>query len=57
MRADSEKKTFELEGRAKELATRLEVYEKLEKELDDVVLQAAEGEPSKTLHTIVHTLP
>ena len=43
MRSESEKKTFELEGRVRDLAGRLEVYEKLEKELDDVVLQAAEG--------------
>ena len=35
----------ELEGRLSEQSERLRVYEKLEKELDDVVMQAAESEP------------
>ena len=35
----------ELEGRLSEQSQRLQVYEKLERELDAVVMQAAESEP------------
>ena len=37
----------ELEGRLSEQSQRLQVYEKLEKELDAVVMQAAESEPHR----------
>ena len=43
----------ELEGRVKELCSRLEGYENLENELDNVVLQAAESEyPTHSLRLI-----
>ena len=36
------KRVADLEGREKELQSKLNIYEKLEQELDDVVMQAAE---------------
>ena len=39
----SEKRLVELESRCKEQSDKLAVYEKLEQELDDVIMQAAEG--------------
>ena len=44
MRSDHQRTVHELEGRVREQSSRLDVFEKLEKELDDVVLQAAESE-------------
>ncbi len=38
----------ELEGRLQEAKERLEVYEKLEKEMDDVIMQAAQSESAFT---------
>ncbi|XP_074621025.1 progesterone-induced-blocking factor 1-like [Acropora palmata] len=40
----SEKRLVELESKCKEQSDKLDVYEKLEKELDDVIMQAAEIE-------------
>ena len=39
----TEKRLLELETRCREQGEKLETYEKLEKELDDVVMQAAES--------------
>ena len=39
----SEKRLVELESKCKEQSDKLDVYEKLEKELDDVIMQAAES--------------
>ena len=39
----SEKHLVELESKCKEQSDKLDVYEKLEKELDDVIMQAAES--------------
>ncbi|KAK2551100.1 Progesterone-induced-blocking factor 1 [Acropora cervicornis] len=39
----SEKRLVELESKCKEQSDKLDVYEKLEKELDDVIMQAAEN--------------
>ena len=39
----SEKRLVELESKLKEQSDKLTVYEKLEKELDDVIMQAAES--------------
>jgi len=38
----SEKRISELDGKTEELSSKLKIYEKLEEELDDVVMQAAE---------------
>ena len=38
----SEKQLVELESKCKEQGKKLEIYEKLEQELDDVIMQAAE---------------
>ena len=43
MHSDSHKTVHELESRLRDQSARLETYEKLEKEMDDVVLQAAES--------------
>ena len=40
----SEKQVVELESKCKEQRDKLAVYEKLEQELDDVIMQAAESE-------------
>ena len=47
----------EVESRLCEQGQRLEVYEKLEKELDEVVMQAAEGECLYHRSSLVHRLP
>mgnify|MGYP000090837562 CR=1 FL=1 len=47
----SEKRLVELESKCKEQSDKLDVYEKLEKELDDVIMQAAE---SKDLCIVVN---
>ena len=39
----SEKRLVELESKCKEQGDKLGVYEKLEQELDDVIMQAAES--------------
>ena len=39
----SDRKVAELETKLSEKSTRLEAYEKVERELDDVVMQAAES--------------
>ena len=39
----SEKRLVELESKCKEQGDKLAVYEKLEQELDDVIMQAAES--------------
>ncbi|KAM9319393.1 progesterone-induced-blocking factor 1 [Gastrophryne carolinensis] len=44
LQASSEKRITELQAQNSELRTRLETYEKLEKELDDVVIQSAQME-------------
>ncbi len=43
MQTSSDRKATELEAQVSELRAKLEIYEKLEKELDDVVMQAAEN--------------
>lgn len=43
MQAGMEKRITELETHNAEKDARLSAYEKVEKELDDVVMQAAEG--------------
>ena len=53
MQSSSERKTTELEAQISELRTKLDIYEKLEKELDDVVMQAAESK-SRALASLVH---
>ena len=40
----SEKQLVELESKCKEQGDKLAIYEKLEQELDDVIMQAAESE-------------
>ena len=45
MKGESEKRILELDGRNQEIETKLRIYEKLEQELDDVVMQAAECKP------------
>ena len=40
----SEKRLVELESKCKDQGDKLAVYEKLEQELDDVIMQAAESE-------------
>lgn len=42
LKGESEKRILELDGRNHEIETKLRIYEKLEQELDDVVMQAAE---------------
>lgn len=37
------KRTGEMESRIKEYQTRVQAYENIEKELDEVIMQAAEG--------------
>uniref|UniRef100_A0A8C5LYF7 Progesterone immunomodulatory binding factor 1 n=1 Tax=Leptobrachium leishanense TaxID=445787 RepID=A0A8C5LYF7_9ANUR len=44
LQASTEKQTGELQAHISEHRTRLETYEKLEKELDDVIMQSAEME-------------
>lgn len=44
LQASSEKRVAELQSQSAEQEKRLEIYEKLEKELDDVTMQAAESE-------------
>lgn len=43
LRSDADKKETKLELQLKELTNRVESYEKVESELDQVILQAAEG--------------
>ena len=43
LQTTSEKKNVDLEAQISELRSKLQTYEKLEKELDDVVMQAAES--------------
>ena len=43
MQTSLEKQTTELESTLRDKNVRLETYEKLEQELDDVVMQAADG--------------
>ena len=43
LQTSSEKRLVDLEANIAELRSKLEVYEKLETELDDVVMQAAES--------------
>lgn len=43
LHTDTHKKETELEMKVKELTSRVESYEKVENELDQVILQAAEG--------------
>ena len=43
LQSTSEKKNVDLEAQISELRSKLQLYEKLEKELDDVVMQAAES--------------
>ena len=38
-----EKRVVEMETQLSEKTTKLDTYERLEKEMDDVILQAAEG--------------
>lgn len=45
----SEKRLVELESKCKEQSDKLDVYEKLEKELDDVIMQAAESKDSNVV--------
>ena len=40
----SEKRLVELESKCKEQGDKLAIYEKLEQELDDVIMQTAESE-------------
>lgn len=42
LKGSSERRLTEVEGRNQELESKLKIYEKLEQELDDVVMQAAE---------------
>ncbi|XP_022091596.1 progesterone-induced-blocking factor 1-like [Acanthaster planci] len=44
LQTSSERKSTELEAQISELRAKLDIYEKLEKELDDVVMQAAESD-------------
>ena len=46
MQTSSDRKATDQEAQVSELRAKLDVYEKLEKELDDVVMQAAESKPS-----------
>ena len=43
VRSESGERVRELEGRAREVEERLAIYQKVETEIDDVVLQAAQG--------------
>ena len=43
MQNSSEKRLVELESKCKEKEDKLAIYEKLEQELDDVIMQAAES--------------
>lgn len=43
LQTSMEKRTVELESHVAEKKAKLETYEKVEKELDDIVLQAAES--------------
>ena len=44
VRGESGERERELEGRVREQADRLAVYQEVETEIDDVVLQAAQGQ-------------
>lgn len=44
VRGESGERERELEGRVREQADRLAVYQEIETEIDDVVLQAAQGQ-------------
>jgi progesterone-induced-blocking factor 1 len=55
MRSDHQRTVHELEGRVREQSSRLDVFEKLEKELDDVVLQAAEIEDESSAEKVLVT--
>ncbi len=47
MQNSSEKRLVELESKCKEQGDKLAVYEKLEQELDDVIMQAAESKENR----------
>lgn len=49
----SEKRLVELESKCKEQVDKLAVYEKLEQELDDVIMQAAESKEYKHIKDAV----
>ena len=44
VRSESGERVRELEGRVREQSDRLAAYQKIETEIDDVVLQAAQGQ-------------
>lgn len=48
-----ERNIAELESQIKEKEIKLNTYEQLEHELDDVVMQAAEGEKSYCLNELI----
>lgn len=50
----SEKRLVELESKCKEQVDKLAVYEKLEQELDDVIMQAAESKEYEDIKGAVH---
>ena len=47
LKNSSERRLVELESKCKEQGDKLAVYEKLEQELDDVIMQAAESTNSR----------
>ena len=49
----SEKRLVELESKCKEQVDKLAVYEKLEQELDDVIMQAAESKEYEDIKVAV----
>ncbi|KAK3597678.1 hypothetical protein CHS0354_040054 [Potamilus streckersoni] len=53
LQANMEKKVIELESHLSEKTARLQTYEKLEQELDDVVMQAAEVEDEKEAEKVL----
>ncbi|XP_038055854.1 progesterone-induced-blocking factor 1-like [Patiria miniata] len=53
MQTSSDRKATELEAQISELRAKLDIYEKLEKELDDVVMQAAENDNDETAERVL----
>ena len=57
LQTSMEKRVVELESALADKNAKLEAYEKLEQDLDSVVMQAAEGEPAYLLMEILDFLP
>lgn len=54
MRGEGVERVRVLEGRVREQAERLATYEQMEKEMDDIVMQAAQGVWITSLHHHCH---